>query len=61
MRYDIGVTGKQIRKNEKEIKIMSMIINAVKNYFTSNTKMINAGLLLLNGNVDAYGLYKSMR
>lgn len=61
MRYDIGVTGKQIRKNEKEIKIMSMIINAVKNYFTSNTEMINAGLLLLNGNVDAYGLYKSMR
>ena len=60
MRYDIGVTGKQI-KNEKEIKIMSMIINAVKNYFTSNTEMINAGLLLLNGNVDAYGLYKSMR
>ena len=40
---------------------MSMIINAVKNYYTSNTEMINAGLLLLNGNVDAYGLYKSMR
>lgn len=40
---------------------MSMIIKAVKNYFASNTEMINAGLLLLNGNVDAYGLYRSMR
>ncbi len=40
---------------------MSMIIKAVKNYLASNTEMINAGLLLLNGNVDAYGLYRSMR
>ncbi len=40
---------------------MNTITEKIKNYFAENGQMITAGLLLLNGSVDAYGLYRSMR
>ncbi len=30
----------------------------LRNYFKENGKMITTGLLLMNGNVDAYQLYR---
>lgn len=36
-------------------------MSMIKNFFAANSEMITAGLLLLNGNVDAYTLYRSMR
>ena len=33
----------------------------LRNYFKENRKMITTGLLLMNGNVDAYQLYKLMK
>ncbi|HJD48328.1 MAG TPA: hypothetical protein H9909_15930 [Candidatus Mediterraneibacter norfolkensis] len=53
----IAVSQKGYAGREEKTSLMERI----RKYFTENAEMINAGLLMMNGNVSPYLLYRAMR